>query len=286
VAPRSYLTIALLAGVLAGCGSQKTSVETDTGPTTSAAETGTTASTTAPTLNRTTFRVYLLRNGQVAPVRSEVEPTRAVARAALEQLIAGPTADERAAGLTTDVPADAAVRGLTIADGTATVDLSREFTAAAEASISLRLAQVVFTLTQFPSVSSVSFEVEGQPLPTTDGIGQPLDRPAQRSDYEALTPPLLVESPLPGDMVTSPLRLSGTANAFEATFQAKLLGASGQELARRTVTATSGSGERGTFDATLAFQGEPGALELVVWEDSAENGKPIHVVEVPLRLAR
>jgi hypothetical protein len=144
---------------------------------------------------------------------------------------------------------------------------------------------VVYTLTQFPSVSRVRFEQEGGPMPVvTDGSGQLLAGDAARSDYEALTPPLLVESPLPGETVSSPLRISGTANAFEATFQAKVVDAAGNDLVHKTVMATSGSGQRGTFAETLTFAGEPGDGRLVVWEDSAANGRPIHQVEIPLHL--
>jgi hypothetical protein len=277
------LALSLVAvGLAAGCGSSRSSEPTST---TTATQPTTTAATTAPIPQQTTFRIYLLHDGQVAPVRRTTEPTQAVARAALEQLIAGPTDSEGARQLTTDVPHETQLNGIAIADGVATVDLSHAFVAGAEASISLRLAQVVYTLTQFPTVTRVRFEEGGQPLPVTDGVGQPLERPAGRADYEALTPPLLVESPLPDDTVTSPLRISGSANAFEATFQAKVVDAGGKELVKQTVTATSGSGTRGTFEASLAFDAQPGDGKLVVWEDSAENGQPIHVEEIPLHFA-
>ena len=110
-----------------------------------------------------------------------------------------------------------------------------------------------------------------------------LDHPAGRGDYEDLTPPLLVESPLPGERVASPLRIAGTANAYEATFQAELLDASGTVLVHKMVMATSGSGQRGTFEETLPYTGE-GAGKLVVYEDSAADGSRIHQVEIPLEL--
>ena len=48
-----------------------------------------------------------------------------------------------------------------------------------------------------------------------------------RADFEEQTPIILVESPLPFEEVTSPLRVTGTANTFEATFQYELLDARG-----------------------------------------------------------
>jgi hypothetical protein len=49
------------------------------------------------------------------------------------------------------------------------------------------------------------------------------------------------------------------------------------------VTATSGSGQRGTFAATVAYPGS-GPAVLVGYEASAEDGSPIHRVEVPISL--
>jgi hypothetical protein len=165
---------------------------------------------------------------------------------------------------------------VTVADRIATVDFSKSFAEGADAMLSPRLAQVVYTLTQFPTISRVRFEVEGAAMAA-------LERPARRGDFEELTPPLLVESPLPDESVVSPLRIAGTANAFEATFQAELLDASGAVLVHKTVMATSGSGQRGTFEELLSYNGD-GAGKLVVWEDSAADGSRIHQVEIPLQL--
>src|SRR5204863_1865026 len=107
-----------------------------------------------------------------------------------------------------------------------------------------------------------------------------------RSEFEDRTPAILVESPLPFETVRGPeLHATGTANTFEATFEYDLVGAGGKVLAHHFVTATSGSGTRGIFDFTVPFtvaRAEPG--KLVVFESSAENGRRIHVVEIPLRL--
>jgi germination protein M len=52
------------------------------------------------------------------------------------------------------------------------------------------------------------------------------------------------------------------------------------------VTATSGSGERGTFDFTIPFtvSSEQEGTR-VVYESSAEDGSHIHIREIPLTLA-
>ena len=106
-----------------------------------------------------------------------------------------------------------------------------------------------------------------------------------RLDIEAVTPQILVESPLPDARVASPLRITGTANTFEASLFVDVLDAGGRILSHKLVTATSGSGTRGTFDVQIGFdtaESQPGTL--YAYESSAEDGRPIHEVRVPLTL--
>jgi hypothetical protein len=71
--------------------------------------------------------------------------------------------------------------------------------------------------------------------------------------------------------------------SIEATFMYFLEDVVGNKVVEDFATATSGSGERGTFDVTVPFTVDvPGAGRLVVFESSAEDGSPIHVVEIPL----
>jgi germination protein M len=113
-----------------------------------------------------------------------------------------------------------------------------------------------------------------------------LDHPQTRADYEDITPAILVESPTPGGRVSgNTLRITGTANTFEATFSAKVTDASGQTLVEQVIHATSGSGTRGTFDATLTLTLTPTQASqgtLTVYESSAKDGSPQNVVEIPI----
>jgi hypothetical protein len=68
---------------------------------------------------------------------------------------------------------------------------------------------------------------------------------------------------------------------------ARVLDSGNLVLAEDFVTATSGSGTRGTFDATIAFDRQVEAPEegtLVVFEASAEDGSAIHVISIPVEL--
>ena len=129
------------------------------------------------------------------------------------------------------------------------------------------LAQMVYTFTQ--SDPTGSFEVNGKTY--------------TRADFEEQTPLILVESPLPFEQVSSPLRVTGTANTFEATFQYELLDSEGNVVDKNFVTATSGTGTRGTFDFTTGDVSD--AAKLVVYENSAENGSRVNEVEIPLTVA-
>jgi Immunoglobulin-like domain of bacterial spore germination/Sporulation and spore germination len=232
---RGFLLLVLVA-VAAGCGGSSRSSQPTT---TASAPTTTAAATEMPLI------VYRPNGAELEAERVSVPRTKAVARAALRELgISG-------------------VTSLRIADGTATLDLG-------EPPAGLALAQVVFTLTEFPTVQQVA-------------IG---DRTLTRTDLDRYAPPILVVEPQPGDTVSSPLRVHGNADTFEATFELELVDAAGTVVAHRTVTATSGSGERGSFDVTVSFSdAKPGRGKLVAFETSAENGQRIHVVEIPVVLS-
>ena len=98
-------------------------------------------------------------------------------------------------------------------------------------------------------------------------------------------PPIVVESPHPGDEVRTPLRVTGTADTFEATFEYDLLDAAGKVISHHFETATSGSGTRGTYEFSAAFKVDHAQQgTLVLYEISAADGSRIHEVRVPLEL--
>ena len=263
----------------AGCDGGSSTAETETATTT------TTATETERAMS--SVAVYLLRDGKVSPARRTIEATPAVARAALTELFDGPTAGERAAGLTTAIPSGTTLRDVSLADGVATVDVDGAFDdGGGSASMLGRVAQVVATLTRFPTIERVAFRIDGKPVEAIGGEGVVVDPPVGRRAIEEQTPQILIESPLPGDTVQSPIRLRGTANVFEATVSIDVRGADGKLLKRTFTTATSGTGTRGTFDTELDLPGHRGPVIVIAYEASAEDGRPLHVVELPLELRR
>ncbi len=274
------LLAAALGFVAAGCNGDEPAT-----PTTSAPTTDTTPETTSP--ETMSVAAYHLRDGKIVPVRRTVERTPAVARASLDALLDGPTTEERAAGLASAIPADTALLDLSVADGVATVDLSGAFDdGGGSASMSGRVAQIVATLTRFPTIERVAFRLDGEATDTIGGEGVVVDPPIGRRAIEDQTPQILVESPLPGDEVSSPIRLRGTANVFEATVSLEVRDAADEVLLETFTTATSGTGTRGTFDTELALPDAEGQVTIVAFESSAEDGRPLHVFRVPVTLTR
>ena len=188
----------------------------------------------------TPVKVYFLRDGKVWPVARDVDENDKVA-ATTGALLAGPTDEERDLGFASE------------ASDVPASELSRA-----------GLAQLVYTASQFSSDGSA--EIAGQQY--------------TRAQFEEQTPLILVESPLPFADVTTPLQVTGTANTFEATFEYELKDSSGNVVDTHFVTATSGTGTRGTFDFTTKAVDDPATL--VVFETSAEDGSRIHEVGIPL----
>ena len=209
----------------------------------------------------TTVRAYFFLgsfsdNAGLVPVLREIPRTPAVGAAAMTALLAGPNDAELGArpAMYTTIPEGTRFLGLRIDAGVATVNLSREFEGGGgSASILGRLAQVVYTLTQFPTVQSVRFELDGAPVTVFSGEGVVLDQPVGRADYTDQLPAVFVDRPAWGGVLGSPARLVGMANVFEATFRVRILDGAGHKLADTPAMATCGTGCWGTFDVTVPY---------------------------------
>jgi germination protein M len=221
-----------------------------------------TTSTEGEPIGGTTVGVYFVRDGKLAYTERSVGVTPQIPNEALQELLAGPTAEETEAGFTSDIPQTTKIVSIDVANDTADVELSNPLD-------ELGTMQVVHTLTQLETIERVRLE----------------GREHASADTEEALPAILVEAPAPGATVTSPLTIRGTANTFEATFQVELRPDRGKPLYKDFVTATSGNGTRGTFEKTLDFtvdRERPGTL--VVFENSAEDGSVINEVEIPVTI--
>jgi hypothetical protein len=276
--------LALIAGLFAAGCSGKSSGSLGTAPTASSppptesptvtpsvTPSGTPAVTPTPTGKPFTFEVWFIRDGKLF-VSSRTEPfQQAVAGLALDALLAGPNSAEAAAGVASAIPSGSTAAVISpVSNGLAVVDLS--VAGPPGDGEELRIAQVLYTLTQYSTISKVRFVDDSK----TYG----------RQSFEDLLPPILVETPLIGQRVSSPVTISGTANVFEATVSIRILDAQGNELANTFTTATCGTGCRGDYSIAVSYsvnREQQGTIE--VFESSAKDGSAINVQSIPVTLS-
>ena len=239
----------------------------------------------APT---TRVTVYFVRGEDVGAAGRDLPVVEHVAPEAVRALLEGPTDAELDAGLHSEIPEGTRLHGLSVRNDVATVNLSKTFEAGGgSASMLVRVAQVIYTLTQFVSVNRVRFEIDGEPREAIGGEGVVVDPPVGRADFEDETPAILIEAPTPGDTIGRRFTLRGTANTFEATVNFRFVDAQGKTFLETFTTATSGSGTRGTFEATVTLSaGHEGPATLVAYERSVVDGSETKVVEIPVVFRR
>lgn len=192
-----------------------------------------TQGTVNPTVPKMHLTVFQITGGTLAAKDVTVPKTEGVAAAALHAL-----------GI------DAAV---TISGGTATVDLANP--------TDDQVAEIVYTLTQFPSVQRV--DIAGKTGLT-------------RADERQFVAPILIESPAAGATIPAAFTVSGSASVFEATLVVEVV-AGGKTILHQTITASEGAPERGTFSAALHVA-TTGSVKLIAYAPSAADGSPQHVV--------
>jgi len=255
------------------------------GPAGTAQPTTPAATSSQGTAGEVSLQTWFTRQGKLFGTQHGVPATVSVGRAALDQLLAGPSSAEYAAGVRSQIPAGTQLLGLTISSRTATVDLSSSFVSAAGPSVMpLRIAQVVYTLGQFPTVTGVLFKVDGQGVTVLGGV--PVQGPQTTAMYDGYLPAITVQNPAIGEQVSSPVTVSGTADVFEAVVSVRILDSAGNQIARTFSTASCGTGCRGGYSVPVSYsvtRHEPGTIE--VFESSAKDGQPVNVQQIPVTLA-
>ncbi|MPZ23892.1 MAG: hypothetical protein GEU28_10160 [Dehalococcoidia bacterium] len=131
------------------------------------------------------------------------------------------------------------------------------------------------------------------PSPTADITAGATDEPVgaacqpNPSPVDEGDPSILVDSPAPGDSVEGIVEVSGEARVFEATVSLALYDADGELLAETFSTTSEGAPAFGELEARVGYAGVDEQTEGCLWvfESSAEDGSPTHVVQVPLELA-
>jgi hypothetical protein len=260
-------------------------------PTTAAEGAGTPAGDQAePTdgaaTGATEARAYLTRADDsgfwVEPVTAPLsEPTVAVARAAFELMVRGESPDPELHSLT---GAGVEVLDVRIDGGTLVIDLSGALRdnrtgASGEAALAQQLAH---TGAQFDTVDRVLLHLDGAPISELWGHldwSEPVE-----PDPFALSP-ITFDSHTWGEQIpVGEVTVGGEANTFEATVQLRLLGPNGDVIEETFTTATSGSGERGTWEHTFFFEGAATwTVEATEPDPSDGEGRPPFTTSLQLR---
>jgi len=275
--------------VLAGCGgSGGAAATTDAAApaTTQAAGTAPVTSTgAAPTAPATTVTgpshdvtLWFVKDGRPATVTRQAPQTPDVARQALELLLAGPTAQERAQGYSSQIVAGTQLNAIALRDHVATVDVSPDIQAVVPgapeqgAATQLKLGQIVRTLQQFKDLAWVRFAVNGieQTFPGPgDGLYAGL---LNRGIIDAGKdgPPWIQIETVAVDREN--VHFAGSADVFEGALTARLV-QNGKTLVTSPVQASCGTGCRGSYVLDFAApEGTTGKARLEVYSESAEDG--------------
>jgi hypothetical protein len=222
--------------------------------------------------------LWFVRNGQLRPTVRKAPETVEVARQAVELLLLGPTAEEEAAGLSSQIVTGARLNAIAVRNEVATVDLSADIQAVvadaptAGDAARLKLGQIVRTLMEFRTIKWVRFSVDGleQTFPAPgDGVYAGLLN-RQVVDEGKDGPPWIEIGPVTIDRTT--VHFAGTADVFEGALQARLV-KDGKTLIEAPVQASCGTGCRGSYLLEFsAPEGTTGKLTLEVYSTSAEDG--------------
>lgn len=149
--------------------------------------------------------VFLVDKGRLSEVRRELPPAVSLPQALVEALleVENPVGDT---DLYTAIPRNTRLLSIQVDQNVATVNLSGEFDSGATGvPLALRLAQIVYTLTQKEtSILNVLFSIEGEPVGALTGNGQVVEDPVTRKDYAPFAPtprkrPGATASPSPGE---------------------------------------------------------------------------------------
>jgi hypothetical protein len=133
--------------------------------------------------------IFLVEKGHLVPARETLQPVAdSLAEALLVALFPPGPQDTRSSS---EIPDGTRLNGVEVTGGLATVDVSGDFEQAAPPrSQALRIAQVVYTLTEPETgIGGVRFQIDGVPQEAIGGeqLGT-IPGPVTRGDYERFRP--------------------------------------------------------------------------------------------------
>jgi hypothetical protein len=223
-----------------------------------------------------------VRDGKLGVARRQLPADVDIVNHALDALLAGPSAPETEAGLSTAIPNLTRVRGTGLMGDVFVVNLSGSFSALGpQFSPELRVAQIVYTVSVFPV--RVVFQIDGQPARAIAGFILP-DRPVTRDDFASWAPPVLVETIGPNERLTPTTPISGSTAAAGTGVGIRVTDAAGNVVYEGSTLSAKGRGVRHAFETAAPFTAAPGPGTLTVSElNPAPFTQPL-VLTIPVQL--
>jgi spore germination protein GerM len=131
--------------------------------------------------------IYFARDRRLVPTTRKLPPESSLSRI-LDALGRGPNRNEVDVGLRSALPDESRFPDVSVARGTATVDLGRRFTALSGEDQVIALAQLVYTVTGQPGVGLVRFTLDGRATEVPRANGELTSGPVSRDDFAAVAP--------------------------------------------------------------------------------------------------
>lgn len=201
----------------------------------------------------------------------------------VESLLAGPNALESEIGFGTAIPSGTRLRAVRLVGGTAQVDLSADYgSGGGSLSMLLRVAQVVFTLTELPGVERVEFLIEGSPVDSIGGEGVAVAGGVTRADFQEFLPSVLLLAPCPGQKVSGIVEVKGHVGPEVNSVTVILTGRDGLILEESKPVFKPGDDGRRWFEATFSVAGPAtrGAI-ILKWTNSTGERESF---EIPVEI--
>lgn len=129
-------------------------------------------------------KVYFYKGDKLFAVERPLNAGDAPLQKAIEELLAGPSPDEKLEGITTQLPAGTRVLHMRARDKVAIIDFNRKLEAYGGGSARLEgmIAQIVYTATEVPGIEKAWIWMEGEKEVVLGGEGLVLDKPLSRRE--------------------------------------------------------------------------------------------------------
>lgn len=224
--------------------------------------------------------------GPIARARADDDPISQKAALWYEILLIGAQGPFQEAGDVTAIPEGTELLHVAREGSVLNVDLSSEFeSGGGSLSMQLRVAQIVYTGTQFEGIDAVRILIDGERVDAIGGEGIVASEPLTRRDFQNVAPPIVPETPKPGAEISGPVVVAGFANVFEANVIIRIRNLSGKVLAETFTTATCGTGCWGDFAEEVRFEvdsAQEGTVSVLTY--SAEDGSEQDVIQIHVML--